>query len=162
MKRMFLLCIAALMIPVLVAPIGCRQNTPEVVEVIAIFKAQPGYPPPPGGWGVPRSGEEIDPHPDRVQQVFDPGDKMYLGLRISDKIKEEVAFSGFTYFNRETGEETETGSPEDLSGVWEPGQLGLLAFNNPWPVPDEPGEYQVRIYLDNNIVASGVFKVSNQ
>ena len=84
---------------------------------------------------------------------------MYLGLRISSKIKANVKFSKFTYFNKETGEEIGIGSPSDLMRAWELGQVDLLAFNNPWPVPEEPGDYQVRIYLDNTVVASAMFEV---
>ena len=142
MNRLIVLSATVLMVLVLLAPVGCRQSTPDVVEVIAIFPAESGAPPPTGAWGSP--GGLIDPHPDRVQRVFSPGDKMYLGLRISGKIKANVTFSRFTYFNRDTGEEVGVGSPSDLMRAWEPGQVDLLAFTNPWQVPDEDGEYELR------------------
>lgn len=85
---------------------------------------------------------------------------MYLGLRISNEIETSVTFSRFTYFNNETGEEIEVGSPRDLMRAWEPGQVNLLAFNNPWSVPNEPGEYEVRIYLYTRVIASARFEVS--
>ncbi|MFC1968788.1 serine protease, partial [Chloroflexota bacterium] len=160
MKKLIALWAIVLMVLVvlLASVAGCQQSTPDVVEVIAIFPAESGAPPPTGAWGSP--GGSIDPHPDRVQRVFSPGDKMYLGLRISSKIEANVTFSRFTYFNKETGEEIEVGSSSDLVRAWGPGQVNLLAFNNPWPVPDEPGEYQVGIYLDNKVVASARFEVS--
>jgi len=161
MKKLVFLCAIALTTLLLVAPVtGCQPSTPDVVEVIAIFPAESGAPPPTGAWGSP--GVTIDPHPDRVQRVFSPGDKMYLGLRISSKIKANVIFSRFTYFNKETGEEIAVGSPSDLMRAWEPGQVDLLAFNNPWSVPEEPGEYRVRVYLDNEVIASARFEVSTE
>lgn len=157
MKNMFVPFAIVLSFLMLLAPVGCQQGTPDVVEVIAIFPAESGAPPPTGAWAYDR---KIDPHPERIQRVFSLGDKMYLGLRISSKIEANVTFSRFTYFNKETGEEIEIGSPSDLMRAWEPGQVNLLAFNNPWPVPEEPGEYQVRVYLDNNVIASANFEVS--
>ena len=139
------------MLFVLVAPVGCQQSTPDFIEVIAIFPAESGSPPPTGAWGAP--GGIIDPYPERVQRVFSLGDKMYLGLRISSKIKANVTFSKFTYFKKETRKEIEAGSPGDLMRAWEPGQVDLLAFNSPWPVPEQPGEYQVRVYLDKQVVS---------
>jgi len=85
MKKFTVLCAVVLMVLVLLAPAGCQQSTPDVVEVISIFQAESGAPPPTGAWGSP--GGLVNPHPDRIQRVFSPGDKMFLGLRISNKIK---------------------------------------------------------------------------
>lgn len=160
MKKFTVLCAVVLMVLVLLAPVGCQQSTPDVVEVIAIFSAESGAPPPTSGWAMP--GAQANPHPNRVQRVFSPGDKMFLGLSISSKVKANVTFSRFTYFNQDTGEEIEMGSPGDLMKVWEPGQVDLLAFDNPWQVPDESGNYQVRIYFDDTMIASAMFEVPHE
>jgi len=158
MNRLIVVFVIILMTLVTLASVGCQQSTPDIVEVIAIFPAESGSPPPTGAWGSP--DVSANPHPERVQRVFNLGDRMFLGLRISSKIKENVTFSRFTYFNKETGEQIEVGSPSDLTREWEPGQVALLAFNNPWPVPDESAGYQVRIYVGTRVVASANFEVS--
>jgi hypothetical protein len=162
------LCLSICLIFLLSAPLsGCRLirplingNAPDkTVGIIRIFKAEPGAPPPTGGWSLQSAttnpnGEEIP--------VFAAGDKMYIGMRISSKIKTNITFSKFTYFNKETKEmntEVEVGSSSDLMKVWGPGQVDLLAFDSPWPVPDDPGYYQLNVYLDSEIVASDIFQV---
>jgi len=65
---------------------GCSSQS-DIVEVIHIFKAQsPSYPPPPGGWALMPTGS----HPAEIQEVFDPGDKVNLGLVISSQLKTEA------------------------------------------------------------------------
>lgn len=99
------------------------------------------------------------PHPSRIQEVFDLGDKMFLGLVISEQIANEVKFSRFTFFNKGTGTEEEIiASPDDL-GPFEPGRGFLTGFQNPWEVPDENGEYELRLYIGNEVVASALFNV---
>jgi len=121
------------MVLLLVAPVvGCKQEpsqeTNDIVEVIRIFKTEsPDYPPPPGGWISMSTG----PHPSRIQEVFDPGDKMFLGLVISEQITNEAKFSRFTFFDKGTGTEEEiVASPDDL-GPFEPGRGFLTGFQNP-------------------------------
>lgn len=99
------------------------------------------------------------PHPAKIQGVFDAGDKMFLGLVISKQIKNEVKFSRFTFFNKETGTEEEVrASPDDL-GPFEPGGKHLLAFLDPWEVPNEDGKYELRVYIGDEVVASALFNV---
>jgi len=157
MKKIFILCTIVLLSLLLLTPVGCQQSTPDVIKVIAIFPAESGAPVPTSGWAMP--GAQANPHPDRVQRVFSPGDKMFLGLSISSKVKANVTFSRFAYFNQDTGEEMAVGTPSDLMKAWEPGQVDLLAFNNPWAVPEQPGEYEVRIYMKESIVASAIIRV---
>jgi len=157
MKKFTVLCAVVLMVLVLLAPAGCQQSSPDVIEVIAIFPAEPGASPPSGAWGSP--GGLIDPHPDRVQRVFNLGDRMYLGLRISEQLETDITFSRYTFFNRDTGEEVEAGLPGDL-GPFEPGRATLAGFQNPWMVPADPGNYELRVYLDNTVIASARFEVS--
>ena len=99
------------------------------------------------------------PHPSKIQEVFDPRDKMFLGLVISEQITNEVKFSRFTFFNKGTGTEEEiVASPGDL-GPFEPGRGSLTGFQNAWEVPDENGEYELRLYLGDEVVASAHFNV---
>jgi S1-C subfamily serine protease len=158
MKKLIIFCLIVLMLPVLVAPFGCQQSTPDVVEVIAIFPAESGAPPPTGAWAYDR---KIDPHPERIQRVFNLGDRMYLGLRISERLETDITFSRYTLFNRDTGEEVEAGLPGDL-GPFEPGRATLAGFQNPWILPADPGNYELRVYVDNTVIASARFEVSTK
>lgn len=157
MKRLLEISLPVLLVLILLTlglP-GCSSQS-DVVEVIHIFKAQsPSYPPPPGGWALMPTG----PHPAAIQEVFDPGDKMNLGLVISSQIKTDVTFSRFTFFNKGTGTEAEVeSSPGDL-GPFGPGSKVHLAFLDPWDIPSEAGEYEIRVYLGDEVVASALFNV---
>jgi len=157
MKKLIILCAVALTSLLLITSVaGCQQSTPDVIEVINIFKAESGSPPPTGAWAYDR---KIDPHPDRIQRVFNLGDRMYLGLRISEQLETDITFSRYTFFNRDTGEEVEAGLPGDL-GPFEPGRATLAGFQNPWMVPADPGNYELRVYLDNTVIASAMLEVS--
>jgi S1-C subfamily serine protease len=158
MKRLIVLCAIVLMLLMILVPVGCQQNAPDVVEIIAIFPAESGSPPPTGAWAYDR---KPDPHPDRIQRVFNLGDRMFLGLRISEQLETDITFSRYTFFNRDTGEEIEAGLPSDL-GPFEPGQITLSAFQNPWMVPADPDNYELRIYLDDKVVASARFEISTK
>jgi hypothetical protein len=83
---------------------------------------------------------------------------MLVVLSINGKLKSNVTFSRYTFLNKETGQEVDVGSPEDLM-VWEPGQIALINFGDPWAVPDQPGLYELRVYVENRNVASAVFRV---
>ena len=157
MKKLIVLCATALMSLLLVASVvGCQQQAPDVIETIRIFKAgPPGSPPPTGGWALQAS----EPHPTEIQEVFNPGDRMYLGLAIGKRLVSEVTFSRFTFFNRVTGVEDKVYPAPDDFGPFEPGQTFLLAFQEPWKVPDEDGEYELRVYMGNDMVASALFNI---
>ncbi len=157
MKKLKNLCaivLTALLLVISVA--GCQQQAPDVIETIYIFKAHPLYnPPPPGGWTFQTTG----PHPARVQGLFDPGDKIFLGLVISERLKGDTSFSRFTFFNKGTGAEEEIrASPGDL-GPFEPDGEYLPGLQNPWEVPDKDGKYELRLYLSDEVVASALFNV---
>jgi hypothetical protein len=157
MRKTFILFVAALVFLLLLALVECRLGEAHVVEVITIFKSEPSTPPPPGGWAL----AQTNPKPDDVQRVFNPDEEMFIGLRISDRIEKEVTFSKYTFLNQETGVEEQMELADDL-GPFEPGQKLLVAFDNPWPVPDIPGTYKLNIYLDDSVVASAIFKVSSE
>jgi S1-C subfamily serine protease len=156
MNRLIVVFTVILMALVTLAPVGCQQSTPDIIEVIAIFPAESGSPPPTGAWAYDRKS---DPHPDRIQRVFNLGDRMFLGLRISEHLEADITFSEYTFFNRDTAKEIEVGLPGAL-GPFEPGRVILAGFENPWMVPADPGNYELRIYLDNKVVASARFEVS--
>lgn len=131
--------------------IGC--TAPNPVNGIVVRKALPNHQPPRGSfYGLK------NPHPAEVQAVFQHVDKMVVVLSISEKLKSEVTFTRYTFFNKEIGQEVDVGSPEDFA-AWEPGQIGLINIDNPWAVPEQPGEYEVRIYMKESIVASAIFRV---
>ena len=133
---------------------------PDVVEVIGgvvedinIMKASPpGYPPPPGGWALQLTG----PQPPGIQEVFNPGDKMNLGLVISSTLKSEVTFSKFTFFNIGTGAGLEVETSPDALGPFKPGGKYLLG---PWDIPGKDGEYELRVYRGDEVVALALFNV---
>lgn len=154
-ERLIILCVVALSVLVLLLPIAGCQQPHDVVENIHIMKADPpGYPPPPSGWAL----KPADPHAAYVQAVFEPREKMMLGLVISDRVKREVTFSRFTFFNKGTGAEVEVPSPDDL-GPFEPGGTHLMGYPDPWDIPDEDGEYELRVYLADEVVSSALFNV---
>jgi len=130
---------------------GCSK-TPEPIDYIEIFKERQTVPP---SFGL---GAPIDPFPDGIQETFSKDDRMFLGLVISEENKNNVTFDKYTFYNRNTEQEIEITDVDDLR-VFKPDQITLVAFNNPWSVPKEPGTYEIRVYLDNKIVASAVFKV---
>lgn len=132
--------------------IGGCSKTPEPIDYIEIFKERQTVPP---SFGL---GAPIDPFPDGIQETFSKDDRMFIGLVISEENKNNITFDKFTYYNRNTEQEIEISEVGD-SRTFKPGQITLVAFDNPWSVPEQPGTYEFRVYLDNEIVASAVFKV---
>ncbi len=125
----------------------------DPIDSIGVSRARPGDPPSLG------QIEPKTPHPDFVQEVLSPGDKIYLGLVINDENKEAITFSKYTFYEKATGRELVLETTDDL-GPFQPGQITLIAFDHPWPVPEQPGIYEVRIYMGNDIVASALFLVT--
>ena len=151
MVKMKIICT---MIPFLIIGslfIGC--TAPNPVNGIVVRKALPSHHPPGGSFVGLKN-----PHPTEVQAVFQRGDKMVVLLSISKKLKSEVTFTRYTFFNKETGQEVDIGSPEDFA-AWEPGQVDWINLGNPWAVPEQSGEYEVRVYMNENVVASALFNV---
>ena len=129
---------------------------PPAVETIRVMKTSPGEPPPPGGWAMTPSGA----YPTDVQEVFQPGEKIMLGLSISDRsIGGEITFSGFTFFNRGTGAEQAIDVSPGSFGPWETGSTFLVGYHDLWDVPFEDGEYELRVYAGDKVVASALFNV---
>ena len=156
MKKLIILGVLVITLLSIVTVAGCQKSSHDLVQNIIIYNAQsPDYPPPPGGWTFQTSGS----YPAQIQRLFDHGDKILLGLVISEDIEGEVTFSRVAFFNRSTNaEETITISGDDL-GPFEPGWRGLLGLLEPWPVPDEDGEYELRLYTGEALAASALFNV---
>ena len=124
----------------------------DPIDSIGVSKVRPGV--------LPSFGPIASktPHPDFVQEVLSPGDKIYLGLVINEENKEAITFSKYTFYEKRTGRELVLETPDDL-GPFQPGQITLVAFDHPWTVPEQPDIYEVRIYVDNDVVASALFEV---
>lgn len=125
----------------------------EFIDSIGISKIGPGVAPSFGPI-VPET-----PYPDFVQEVLNLDDKIYLGLVINEENKEAVTFSKYAFYNKRTGQETVIETPPGDLGPFQPGQLIIVAFDNPWAVPEQPGTYEIRIYVDNEVMASAIFEV---
>jgi len=153
--------ILTILILLLVIIVVFKQLSSDIVQTIHIFKAQsqninPPPPPPPGGWTFKTTG----PHPSEIQGKFDRDDKMYLGLVFNKSSDEEINLSRVIFFdNKDGSEEKVEVSPSDL-GPFDPGGKYLVGFENPWDVPKQPGEYELRIYLEDNLIASALFQVN--
>ncbi|MBI4284965.1 MAG: hypothetical protein HY670_03570 [Chloroflexi bacterium] len=150
-------CIAVLSLLFASLVVGCAAP-PSPVDGIFLFKARLGQVllPPTG----PFAGTG-DAHPTGVQMTFNPGDRMFIILSMRDDLESNVTFSLYTFFNEETRQEVEVGSPQDFQ-TWGPGQTNLVALQNPWLVPAQPGKYQLRIYQGKRVAASAVFLVEQQ
>jgi hypothetical protein len=145
---------AVLMIWLLfVLTVGCVK-LPEPIDRIQLFKAldQPG---------IPTAGSladsQKDPMPNIVRE-FSSSDKIFFGIRLSKDLKENVVFTKYTFFNKDTSAEFKIGLPEQL-GPFEPGQITLIAFDDPWTLPTETGRYEFRVYLGNRIVSKALFNI---
>jgi hypothetical protein len=133
---------------------GCsREHVP--VYYIKVFKASQDIPPSfaAGIWEEPSM-----PHPELIQTVLSPGDKIYLGLVINRENKKNITFSRYIFFNKRTGQEIEVGNPDDL-GPFEPGQILIVSHPDFWTVPEQLDIYELRVYMGNDIVASALFEV---
>jgi hypothetical protein len=138
----------------IVLPAGCTK-LPQPVDSIQLFKAQdqPGIPT--GGWLI---GSNKDPMPGIVYR-FSSSDKIFCGIRLDKALKESVTFTKYTFINKNTSVEVNVSQPEQL-GPFQPGQIQLIAFDNPWAAPTQKGQYEFRIYLDNHIVAEALFDIA--
>jgi len=155
MKKLVVLCTLFVTIFLSTMTVGCQQKTTDIIQNITIFRWEFGDFVPPGGWTFHITGS----HPTEVQELFDPGDKMNLGLVINRQVKDDITFSKFTFFNKETGTEEEVrAAPKDY-GTFEPSGEYYLGYKSPWEVPDEDGKYELRLYIGDEVVASALFNV---
>lgn len=156
-KRTVVLAIALTIITAVIVGVflWVHWQTTHPVELIHLFKAQnESFFPGSGGWGT----NPTDPYPSRVQITFFFSDRLFFSLRTSHHIKDAISFTKYTYYNTTSEIETQVGSSSDL-GPFDPGGAYLVAFENPWPVPEEPGIYQLRVYVGEKVVAWALFSV---
>ncbi len=129
----------------------------EAVLVITIFPASGEFGiPPPGGWerepgSYPRSGA--------VLRTFRPGDKFFLGMRINPQFPTNVTVSKYTLFSKGIGQEKELGVSSRDTGSFEPGSILFPAIANLWVAPNESGIHEIKVYSNNEVIASAVFEV---
>lgn len=139
------------MVVMLIPVAGCAK-TPEIVDFIYIspeVTQPPSVIVPPG---------EHTPFPKEIQLTVSPGEKIFIILGISENLEDSVTFTRYAYYNKETKQEVGIETANDL-GPFGAGADVLVGYSNPWPVPDQPSVYEVRVYLDKKVVASAVFKV---
>jgi hypothetical protein len=136
---------------------GCSRPTVPVT-FIEVFRVRPGESAaPPPSW---TALAPTNPFPAGVQGVLGPREKIFFGLIINKDAKEPVTFSGYTYYRETPAVTTEVPLRAGEMGPFNPGQTPLVGMKNPWPVPSEPGIYQLRVYLGGKVVASAIFEVS--
>ena len=150
MKQYQRIILASIFLMLFLFTIGC--STPNPVKKIIILHRPSGGAIPTFGWTVDPS---TNPFPSNVQQVFQPKQELIIGIKIDKHLKDNVTFSKVTLFNRETMNEVVVLS-SDL-GPFKPGQAFYLPY---YAVPNEKGSYEIRIYLDQEVIASALFEVS--
>ena len=91
---------------------------------------------------------------------FNKGEEIYIYIQLESELETAVTFTKFTFYNKKTYTEeivdlTDDYISDDL-GPFEPGR------DNFWvaEVPYEDGEYELKIYLGERVVASALFDVS--
>jgi hypothetical protein len=78
---------------------------------------------------------------------------------MSKWLKGNVTFSKYTFLSKATGREMEIQTTDDDMGPFEQGQVLMVDVPNPWPVPRDPGTYELRIYVRDKVVGSAVVEV---
>ncbi|MDD4874491.1 MAG: hypothetical protein PHE15_05940 [Dehalococcoidales bacterium] len=129
--------------------LGCQAPNP--VSNIHIVKAsRPGEPLPTGMWLMLDNG----PHLTTIHNCYQ-GDELLINLEIKSEVETAVTFTKFSLYDKGAGTEETLGLSEDLIPV-EPGG------SNTWraQLPYKDGEFELRIYLGNNVVASALINIS--
>jgi hypothetical protein len=134
---------------------GC-SNSPGPIDRIELYQVYDPQAVPSGG---PLSNPKINPMPTTVWD-FPAGVKLYVGLRLNESLKKDVTFTKFTILNPATSSEYEVGLPKEL-GPYEPGQITLLNYGDPWTLPSEKALYQFRIYQGDRIVSIALVSVTD-
>jgi hypothetical protein len=154
MKILYKFMSAALILSLwLVLVPGCN-NSPVTIDRIELYQVRDPQAVPPGG---SLSNPQKNPMPTTIW-TFPVGVKLYVGLRISKDLKGDTTFTKFTILNTATSTEYEVGLPKEL-GPYEPGQILLLNYGDPWTLPSEKALYQFRIYLGTRIESIALISV---
>ncbi len=150
------LALVGLLLVAAAALSGCAS--PEPVFDISVEKVEQPPPGPPLPGTPPSLPLTPEPHPTEVQQVFQPGDVMYVFIVVNPRLSKSVSFSKYTVFNRKSKAETDL-PPNGSFGPYNPGTGFAVAYEDPWTVPAEPGNYEFRVYVGSKVVASARFDV---
>jgi hypothetical protein len=134
---------------------GCNTS-PSAVDRIELYPVNNPQVVPTGG---SLSQPQKNPTPATVWN-FSAGVKVYVGLRISKDLKEDVTFTRFTIANPTTSVEYEVGLPKEL-GPYKPGQTVILNFGDPWALPTEKTMYQFRVYVGDRTESIALFSVTD-
>ena len=135
---------------------GCSTQTPLLIDRITVMKEPRDQHMPTGHFGplpeipVPQSGV--------VGAPYHPGDKIFIILSVNENLNDDITFSRFTFYNLQTKEEVDLPIPEGLE-PFTPGQIFEVAFDDYWTVPDEPGNYELRVYVGKQEAISATFAV---
>ncbi|OGN87225.1 MAG: hypothetical protein A2158_02520 [Chloroflexi bacterium RBG_13_46_14] len=155
MKWVFLL-IVNISIVLCLAYTGCSTQTSVLIDRITVMKEPLDHLLPTGQFGT--MPEKPVPQSTVVGSPYHPGDRIFIILAVSKNLKDEITLSRFTFYNQETKEEIDLPIPEGLE-PFKPGQISDVAFNDSWTVPDEPGNYELRVYAGEQKVISATFAV---
>ncbi|MDD4230430.1 MAG: hypothetical protein PHY25_02465 [Dehalococcoidales bacterium] len=128
---------------------SCQSSNP--VENIHIKKAPISNDPPSTGVFIRTS---TGANPTSVH-YYEQSDEIWILLELKTDLDSAVTFTKIAFFNKGTGTEDVAKPYEDLGPV-EPGGSILWQV----PLPDEDGEYELRIYWDNSVVASALISIS--
>lgn len=137
--------------------VGCSRQ-PNPVFSISIEKVKVEPPGPPSTGPLPSVPLTPEPYSTRVQQVFQPGDRMFVFMFTNLRLTKTVTFSKYTFFNRQSRVETNL-PPNGSLGPFDPSTGFSVAQENPWTVPAQPGQYEFRVYVADRVVASARFDV---
>lgn len=155
-KTRIVISICILMFGLILFGSGCSSQTPVLIDRITVMKEPRDHLLPTGYFGpLP---EEPIPQFGVVGAPYHPGDKIFIILSVSKNLKDAVTFSRFTFYNQQTKEEVDLPVPEGLE-PFTPGQIFTVAFDDYWTVPDEPGNYELRVYVGKKEAISATFTV---
>ncbi len=161
MKRRLLLALCLLLpITAVASPLGCRGVPPNPVTYIVVLRARPGdTASPPGSFGV---SAPTKPFPTGVQATMGPMEHFFIGLIINKNLEQPVTFSSYTLYRKTAQLESEIPLQTDELGPLNPGAIYLIGIQNPWPVPADPGIYQLRVYAGTKVVAAANFEITSE
>jgi hypothetical protein len=148
---------AAAVLLTLLPLVACNRQ-PNPVYSISIEKVKVEPPGPPSTGPLPGVPLTQEPYSTRVQQVFQPGDRMFVFIFTNPRLTKSVTFSKYTFFNRQNKVETSL-PPNGSFGPFDPSTGFSVAQENPWTVPAQPGQYELRVYVEARIVGSARFDV---
>ena len=96
--------------------------------------------------------------------TFSEGYQILIHIKLKSELETAVTFTKFTFYNKETGTEEIVDLVDDYTSWGLVDDLGPLdpGADNLWgaQVPYEGGEYELRLYLEEEVVASAILEVS--